>query len=159
VDTYRITTRDGQLAPLCRSTRQNNSIEVRPQLRDRQVYANFSIGSKLSAFGFHLGESSIKVLLFHFEFGDSVPKQTSDSVSPFKDNHAMPRSSQLLCCSEPRRPRSDHPNPPTSVFRRNQRSDPPFRPRTVDYRDLDLLDGDWRFIDSQHAGGLAGSGT
>ena len=69
------------------------------------------------------------------------------------------RASELLRCGQARGARSDHSHAFTSASLRRLRLNPAFRERVIDDGALDHLDRDRRFIDSEHARGLARSGA
>ena len=54
---------------------------------DIYIAANYGVGAKLGAFGFHLFDTSFDVLLFHLEFGDAVAQQPADAIRSLEHEH------------------------------------------------------------------------
>jgi hypothetical protein len=130
---------------------QNNCIELLSKLFAGDIYANIHIAAELNTFGFKLSQTTIKVLLLHFEFWNAITQKAARTVGPLKNNHIVPCTRQLLCGGQPSRPRTDDSDATASPKLRTLWLDPSLRPSAIDDFDLNLLNGHRILIDANDA--------
>ena len=107
----------------------------------------------------HLVQPPVKDGFLHLEIRNAIPQQASDAIGLFEEGHRMSRTVQLLRGGEPRWPRADHGHAFAGAAQGWFRPNPSFLEGVLDDGLFDGLDGDGRFIDAQHARGLAGGGA
>ena len=108
VDPGQLPALDGKVTPGCRTGRDDDCVIASPQVGDRDVHSHLYVRPKLNSLGFHLRESLIHVVLFHFELGDSVTQQAPDPVRPLVHRHRVASARQLLRSRESGGSGSDH---------------------------------------------------
>ena len=107
MDTDVLATGNSEIASGRRAASQHNCIELLSELLAGDVDANVHIAAEFNAFGFELGQTTIKMLLFHLEFGNAVTEKATRPIGPFEDHYIVTSTRQLLCSGESCRPRAD----------------------------------------------------
>src|SRR5690606_2824591 len=120
------------------------------------VAADLDTGAELGALRAHLLDTAVDVPLLHLELGDAVAEQAADAVGALVDGDRVAGPGQLLRGGQTRGSRADHRDGLAGQALGDLRGDVPGLPRLVDDRDLDVLDGDRRLVDAEHARRLAG---
>jgi hypothetical protein len=133
------------------SSSQNYCIELLSKLFAGDIDANIHIAAEFNAFGFKLSQTTIKVLLLHFEFWNAITQKAARTVGTLKNNYIVPCTRQLLCGSEPCRPRTDDSDATASPKLRTLWLDPSLGPGAIDNFDLNLLNGHRILIDANDA--------
>jgi hypothetical protein len=85
-------------------------------------------------------DSAINVALFHFEFGNSVSQQTTNTIRSFQHHNIVPSARELLRGRKACWPRPDNSNSFSSFVMRDVWRNPPLVPCTIDDFYLYLLD-------------------
>ena len=119
---------------------QHHHVIIVEDALDRHGGADLHPGAENHALGFHLDNAPVDQRTVHLEVGDAIAQQPADPVGLLEHRRRMPHPRQLLRTGEPRRPRSDHRDPPPGPARRDMRRDPAFIPAAVDNRAFDRLD-------------------
>src|SRR3990172_2154883 len=116
-------------------------------------------GAEDDAFGIHLGQPPVQVLLLHLELGDAVAEEAADPVRALEHGDGVAGAGELLGASEAGGPGADDGDGLAGEGVRGLRVPPPLLPGPLDDGQLDLLDGDGVVVDPQDAGRLAGGGA
>ena len=88
------------------------------------------------------------MVLLHLEIWDAVAQQSTDSIIALKDGYGVTYSGELLSSCKACRTRSDDSNCLAGQAIRNAWFDEAVVERIVNDRNLNLLDGDRRLVDS-----------
>jgi hypothetical protein len=123
------------------------------------VAADLDAGAELGALRAHLLDPAVDVPLLHLELGDAVAEEASDAVRALVDGDGVAGPGQLLGGGQARGARADHRDGLAGQALGDLRRDVAGLPRLVDDRDLDVLDGDRRLVDAEHARRLARGGA
>jgi hypothetical protein len=123
----------------------------------RKVFlpADVSTGDERDAFFAELVHAALDDALVELHVRDAVHEQAADAVGPLVDSDGVAGFVELGGGGETRGPAADDGDSLTGAILRNARRDPAFFPAAVDDRVLDVLDGDRRAGDAEHAGALA----
>ena len=97
--------------------------------------------------------------LLHLEIGDAVAQQAADAVGLFEDGDGVAGARELLRGGEAGGSGTDDGDAFAGAHRRRLGLDPAFGEGAIDDGLLDVLDGDGRLVDAEHAGGFAGRGA
>ena len=135
---------------------EDHRVEAGLQLLAGDVAADVDAAAEDRALGLHLGQAAIEDRLLHLELGDAITQQAPGSVGPLVDRHGVAGPGELLGDGQTGRAGADD--------RHGLRGEPLGRKGLdalrlegpLDGGHLDLLDGDGRLVDPEHAGGLAG---
>ena len=111
------------------------------------------------AFRRHLFEAPVQDVLFHLEIRNAVAHQTAKTVIFFKDGDQVSGAIELLGAGQPRGAGADYGDSLACTRLRRFRLNPALQPGALDNTLFNDFDRDRRLVDSQHARGLAGSGT
>ena len=124
------------------------------------IRAHVRVGLELHAFGAHLLQAAVDEVLLHLEIGDAVAQQAADAVGLLEHRHRVAGARQLLRGGQAGRARSRRrPRACRCAPRGGSGVIQPSVEGAVDDGLFDLLDGDRRLVDAQHAGGFAGRRT
>src|ERR1035438_3176427 len=136
---------------------EQDGIELLAQILHWDIAAHLGAGLELDAFAAHLLQAPVDEVLFHFEIGDAVAQQAADAVALFKHGDGVAGARQLLRGGQAGRARANHGHALAGLDGGRLRPDEALFKAAIDDRAFDLLDGDRRLIDAEHAGSLAGS--
>src|SRR5690606_35125485 len=139
-----------------RADRQDDGVVALAQRGGRHVAADLDAGAELGALRAHLLDAAVDVPLLHLELGDAVPQQAADAVGPLVDGDGVAGPGQLLGGGQAGRAGADDGDGLAGQPLGDLRGDVTGLPRLVDDGDLDVLDGDRRLVDAEHARRLAG---
>ena len=147
MNSQEVPTRNGQLSWDAGTGSNNDGVVTLAQLLPGDVHPNVDAGPESRPLGLHLGKPLVNMLLFHLEIGNSVAKQSTNTVITIKNGHGVTDSSELLSRCQTRWPTAHYGNSLTRESLRRVRGDIATSPRLVDDGNLNLLDGDRRSID------------
>ena len=118
---------------------------------------NRRIGAELDPFLAHEGQPPLHHFrLVELHVGNAVHQQATDPVGSFIDRHLVSGAIQLLGGSKAGRAGTDNGDALAGARGGRLRPHPAFREAPVDDRHFDVLDGDRRIGDAEHAGAFAG---
>ena len=103
-----LASRDIQIARLLRAARQQDGVELAPQVFHRNIPAHVRIGLELHPFGAHLLQPPVDQVLLHLEIRNAVAQQSADTVALFEHRDVVPGARQLLRGRQSRRSAPDH---------------------------------------------------
>ena len=156
VDAVQLAAGHRQVARLLGAAGQQDGVELLAQVLGRNVVADVGLGLERDSFGHELLDAAVQNALFELEIGDAVTQQAADAVGLFEDRDGVAGAVELLRRGQARRTRTDHRHSLSAARRGRLGTDPALLEGVLDDRLFDLLDGDRRLVDSEHAGGLAG---
>ena len=159
VDAVQFAAGDGQVAGGGGAGGDDHGVVAAAQRVGGHVAADLHAGAELGALRAHLLYAAVDVPLLHLELGDAVPQEAPDTVGALVDGDGVPGAGELLGGGEPGRARADHGDGLAGEALGGLREDGAALPRLVDDRDFDVLDGDGRLVDAEHARRLAGGGA
>src|SRR5215831_19183230 len=118
---------------------QNDGVEVASQIFDQNISSDLCVRDELHTLRRHLFETAVDNMLLELEFGNSVAKQSTNSISLFVDRNLVTGTAKLLGCGQSSRTGADDRNRfPALIFRRS-RTDPAFEEAALDNILLVLL--------------------
>src|SRR5262249_1771406 len=123
------------------------------------VHTDVRVGAEHDAFFVHDVEPPVENTLFHLEFRNAVPQETTDTVCPLEYGDPVSRLIQWSRCSKTGRASTPYCDSVTGPDFRPPGPDEALVERPVDDGDFDILDGYRICIDSQHARTLTGRGA
>ncbi|OIQ88657.1 hypothetical protein GALL_294800 [mine drainage metagenome] len=175
VDAVEFAPRNRQVARMFGAAGQQHRIELGQQLLgaaallrpvgDRGAgavlghLAHQHAGGEAHAFGLHLRDAAVDVVLLHLEVGNAVAQQAADAVVLLEHGHVMPGARQLLRGRQAGRAGTHHGDALAGLVGRRLRHDPTHLPALVDDGVLDRLDAHRGLVDAQGAGRLARRGA
>ena len=151
VDAGQVASRHREVAPRGGPAGEHDGVDRRQQHLDVDGVADAGVGAELGAFGFHLGEAPLEMVLLHLELGDPVAQQPTDAVGALEHDDVVAGAGELLGGGETGRPRADDGDPLTGLHAGHLGDDPALVPGPVDDLDLDLLDRHGVGVDAEHA--------
>ena len=154
VDALEVAAGHRKVAPRRGTARQHDRV-VLIELADRHVVTDVDVGAERRALCLHLRDAAFEMTLLHLELGDAVAQQSTDSVGAFVHDDVVSGPCQLLRGCESGRARTDDRDALPRLRRRRHRHHPTLVPRSIDDRDLDLLDRHRILVDAEHARRLA----
>jgi hypothetical protein len=116
-------------------------------------------GAEADALGAHLLQTAVDEVLLHLEIGNAVAQQAADAVGLLEDRDLVAGARQLLRRGQSRGTGADDGDALAGLGGRRLGRDKALGEGAVDDGLFDLLDGDRRRVDAQHAGGFARRGT
>ncbi|MNQ59209.1 hypothetical protein D3C85_734410 [compost metagenome] len=109
---------------------------------------------ELHAFGLHLRDAAVDLVLFQLEIGNAVAQQPADAVALFEQGHRVAGARQLLRARHAGGAGAHDRDLLARLARRHLRRDPAFGPALVDDRVFDGLDAHGVAVDVQGTGGF-----
>ncbi len=113
------------------------------------------VDAELDAFGAHLLDAPVDVMLLHLEIGNAVAQQPADAVVLLEQDDVVSGARKLLRARHACGSGADDRDALARLDRRRLRHDPAFFPTLVDDEVLDRLDADRIVVDVERAGRLA----
>jgi len=150
---------DGQIARPCCAACEDQGIGLASKLLGVLVHTNVRIRYELHAFRTHDVETTIHSALVELHVRDAVREQAADPVVALVDSHAVTGPVELLGGGEPRWAAANDRHLLAAPRRGRLGLNPAFLEALVDDRALDVLDGDSRLVDAEHASALTRSRT
>ena len=152
----KLTARDRQVAGVLGASGEHDRLEAGHQFVDRNIHPDMGAVAEDRAFGFHLLDAPVDVVLLHLEVGNAVAQKPARPGVPLEHVHLMTSARELLGAGEPGRAGADHRNLAAGLFGRRFGEDPAFLPGAVDDRAFDRLDGHRVVVEVERARRLAG---
>jgi hypothetical protein len=139
---------------------QHDGVEIAAQIFDWNLAAYLGVGDELHALGGHLLEAAIDDVLFQFEFGNPVAKQSADAVGLFIHRNRVASAAELLLrrCEAGRAGTDDGDFLSRAKFARLW-VDPALEESALHDIFFVLLDRDRRRVDAENTRRLTGRGT
>src|SRR5687767_9578012 len=143
---------DRQVAGFGGAGAKNDGLEFVEELTRSQRLADVAIANELDAFLFEqLDPAQDDFLFIELHVGDAVHQQAAGAIRTFEDGYGVAGPVQLRRRRQARGARPHYgdflPGPHLGRFGH----DPAFFPAAIDDRALDVLDGDGRRVDPEHA--------
>src|SRR5215831_7511762 len=139
MDSFQFPARNFEVARVLSAASQNDGVEVASQIFDQNISSDLCVRDELHTLRRHLFETAVDNMLLELEFGNSVAKQSTNSISLFVDRNLVTGTAKLLGCGQSSRTGADDRNRfPALIFRRS-RTDPAFEEAALDNILLVLL--------------------
>src|SRR5277367_5381422 len=159
VNAFQFASGHRQIAGPFRATSENDRFVFFSQVFYRNITADMRISDQLHALGHHLIKAAIDKMLLQLELRDAVAQKAANTIRFFVHNNGVTGAAELLSGCQSRRPRSYNGNSFAGSKCRSFRTDQPLRKAAFDDALFDLLNRDWRLINTEYTGSLAGCGT
>src|SRR5262249_1288256 len=127
---------------------QQDRIEVLTEVFDRHVHSNIRVRTERDAFLRHQSQPSVENLLLHLEFGNSVTKQSANSIGSLEPGDPVTSLIQLRCRGKARGSRAYDGDFLSGPHCRGRSPHPAFIEGSLDDADFNLFYGDGIGIDS-----------
>src|ERR1019366_4338935 len=159
VDALQLASGEVEIARVFGAARQQDGVELAAQVFHRYIAAHLGIGFEPHPFAAHLHQPPVDEVLLHLETWDAVAQQSADAVGLFEHGDGVAGARQLLRGGQSGGAGTYHRDALAARHGGRFRDDVALGESAVDDGFLDLLDGDRRLNDAQHAGGFTGRGT
>src|SRR5262249_13880353 len=120
------------------------------------IVTNMRVGDEADTLCGHLLNTAVHHMLFQLEIGNAIHQQSADAIGFFVYSYRVSGTAELLGCSQASGTGADNRNLLAAAKGWRLGMDPSLLERVVDNVLFDLLNGNRRLIDAQHAGGFAG---
>ncbi len=144
-----------QIPRLLRARREQDCIELAPQLIRRDRAPDMCIRLEHHALRAHLIQPPVDQRFLHFEIRDPVAQQSPDPIAFLEHRYRVSRPGKLLRRRQTRWTRSDHRDRSPRSIRSRLRFNPSLVERVMDNRPLNALDRYRPRVNPQNAGRLA----
>src|SRR4030088_3523170 len=124
MDAVELAARDREVARLLGAARQHDRVVIGDQLIGRDVDAHMGAVVERHAFGFHLRDAAVDVVLLHLEVGNAVTQQPARLGEFLVDMDVVAGARELLGAGHAGRTRSDDGDPLAGLVCRRLRLDP-----------------------------------
>ena len=154
VDVVEGGTRNAQASRLARPHRQQDRVEVPPQVARGEILPHHDAGLELHPFRVELAQAAIDDPLLQLEVRDPVAEQAADPVVLLEDHDVVSDPGQLLGGGQTGRARAHDRHPLAGPQRRRPGLHPTLCKRALGDLVLDVLDQHRVVVDAQRAGRL-----
>ena len=144
---------------LFRAASQHHRVEIFPQGLQADFDTDFGTGFKLDTFCFHLDRAPVDQVLLHFEIGDAITQQSTNSVAFLEDGNSMSGAGQLLGAGKACRAGTYNRHCTSSLLFGYLRGDPPFLEPAINNGTFDRFDGHRIVVDIKRASRFTWRGT